>query len=606
MSDSLLPYYNRELDALRRLAGEFAEANPKIAGRLRLTSGSVDDPHVERLLEGAAFLSARTQRRLDDEFPEISDALLGVLHPHYLAPVPSAAIVQFACKPDVQVPTTVPAGTLLDTDPVRGEACRFQTAYTTTLWPIQVESVRLTGLPVAAPAIPARQRARCSLRVVLQLADPDASFAALGVGELRFFLRAPAEQSLLLYELLCGHTINVAVADGPNDDRPTILPAASVQPVGFAPEEALYPWSAQSFSGFRLLTEYFALPEKFLFVDLKGLDARTLVHNSSRLEIFIYFDLAAPELERLLQPDSLALGCTPVVNLFHRKCEPIRIDHRRTEYQVVPDNRRPRSLEVWHVEQVREIRDDGSTRPWRPFYRQPAEPSPGETAGYYMTTRRDDGGHGSGSDLFLAPFDPLLPKDQPAETVLSIDAICSNGDLPSRLPFGGGQPRLQLTEAISAVAGVTCLTAPTPSWRKPLREHRSWRLISHLSLGHLSIVNGPEAAESLREVLRLYDVQDRSETRAIISGLVGVRSCGATARVPNARPGGFCRGLDVTLEFDASAWRSSGLVLLASVLGRFLALHATVNAFVRTTAVLQGQPGTVAKFPPRAGHRVLL
>ncbi len=604
MSDSMLPYYNRELDALRRLAGEFAEANPKIAGRLRLKPGSVDDPHVERLLEGVAFLSARAQRRLDDEFPEISDALLGVLHPHYLAPVPSASIVQFACKPDAQVPTAVPAGTLLDTDPIRGETCRFRTAYATTLWPIQVEGVQLTGLPLAAPAIPSRQRARCSLRMVLGLADPDMTFAELGVGELRFFIQAPAEQSLLLYELLCGHMINVALADGPNDDRPTILPAASIQPVGFAPEEALYPWSARSFSGFRLLTEYFALPEKFLFFDLKGLDARTLVQTGGRLEVFVYFDQASPELEHRLQPGCLALGCTPAVNLFHRKCEPIRMDHRRTEYQVVPDNRRPRSLEVWNVEQVREMRDDGSTRPWRPFYKQPAEPPPGETAGYYITMRRDDGG--GGSDLFLAPFDPLLPNDQPAETVLSVDALCSNGNLPSRLPFGGGQPRLHLTEAISAVTGVTCMTAPTPSWRKPLREQRSWRLISHLALGHLSIVGGPEAAESLHEVLRLYDVQDRSETRAVISGLVGVQSRGATARVPGARPGGFCRGLDVTLEFDPSAWHSSGLVLLAAVLERFLALHATVNAFVRTTAVLQGQPGTVARFPPRAGHRVLL
>jgi type VI secretion system protein ImpG len=606
MSDRLLPHYNRELDALRTLGGQFAEAHPKIAGRLRLAPEAVDDPHVERLLEGVAFLAARTQLRLDDEFPEITDALLGVLYPHYLAPVPSAAIVQFTGKPDVRVPVTVPAGTKLDTDSIRGEPCRFRTCYETTLWPVVIDNVRLTGLPLMAPVNPAAQGSRSVLRIVLSLADPEASFPELGIADLRFFLRAPAEQSLALYELLCGHSIGVALANGPNDDRPTLLPGTSVQPAGFAPEEALYPWSARSFSGFRLLTEYFALPEKFLFVDIKALDARTLVHAGNQLEIFVYLDVAVPELERRLQPDCLALGCTPMVNLFPRKCEPVRLNGQRTEYPIVPDNRRPQSLEIWSVEQVREMRDDGTTRPWRPFYRHPADGAEQEAAGFYTTVRRESPGRTPGTDVFLAPFDPALSTDVPADTVLSVDAICSNRDIPGQLPFGGGQPALHLADGFSSIAAITCLTAPTASWRTPLREHRSWRLISHLSLNHLSIAGGPAAADTLREVLRLYDVRDSSETRAAINGLVSVNSHSATARVPGARAGSFCRGLDVTLEFDARAWASNGLFLLASVLERFLALHATVNVFVRTNATLQGRPGSVARFPPRAGARVLL
>src|SRR6516162_2708121 len=151
MSDRLLPFYNRELDALRTRAGQFAEAYPKVAGRLRLTPDTVDDPHVERLLEGVAFLSARVQQRLDDELPEITDALLGVLYPHYLTPIPSAAIVQFGCKPDSRTSVVVPSGTGLLTDPIRGEPCRFRTCYETMLWPIVIENVRLTGLPLTAP-----------------------------------------------------------------------------------------------------------------------------------------------------------------------------------------------------------------------------------------------------------------------------------------------------------------------------------------------------------------------------------------------------------------------------------------------------------------------
>jgi type VI secretion system protein ImpG len=607
MSDRLLPFYNRELDALRTRAGQFAEAYPKVAGRLRLTSDAVDDPHVERLLEGVAFLSARVQQRLDDELPEITDALLGVLYPHYLAPVPSAAIVQFGCKPDSRTPVGVPRGTVLLTDPIHGEPCRFRTCYETTLWPIVVENVRLTGLPLTAPVNPNAKGARSSLRITLRLADPEARFPDLGISDLRFFLRSPGEQSLQLYTLLCGHTVGVAVASNPNDDRPTLLPPSAVGPAGFAPDQALYPWSARSFSGFRLMAEYFALPEKFLFVDVAGLDARTLVHEGDRLEIFVYFDQDLPDLELRLQPDCLALGCTPVVNLFRRRCEPIRLDHQRTEYPVIADNRLPKAFEIWSIEQVRETREDGSSRLWREFYRHPADTvRDTDIGGIYLPVRRESHAPATGTEVLLAPVDRLLSVDQPAGTVLSVDAICSNRDLPDQLPFGSGQPRLNLAEGISGVADIVCLTAATPSWRPALRERRSWRLISHLSLGHLSIVESDAGAEALREVLRLYDVRDTADTRTAIDGLVAVQTRDGTARVPGSHPGSFCRGLDVTLEFDAKAWDSAGSFLLASVLERFLALRCAANTFVRTTAIVRGRPSESVRFPPRAGARVLL
>ena len=607
MQDGFLAFYNRELDALRHLSRDFADSHPKVAGRLRLTGDRVDDPHVERLLEGVAFLSARAQQRLDDEFPEITDALLGVLYPHYLAPVPSAAIVQFACKPELNVPVTVPAGTMLETEPVDGDPVRFRTTTKNVLWPIEVAGVRLTGLPLVAPAHPKAQGARSSLRVTLRVANPETTFADLEPASLRFFLRGPLEQTLALYELLCGHLVGVALADGPNDDRPTFLPPTVLEPAGFAPGEALYPWSARSFSGFRLLTEYFALPEKFLFVDISGLEARTLVQQSGLLDLFLYFDQAAPDLERRIGADALALGCTPVVNLFPRACEPIALDGTRTDYPIVPDYRRPKAYEVWSVEGVREIADDGSSRPWRPFYRQPAALAPDQpSAGFYNLVRRDSPGALGGSDLLLAPFDPGLDVDAPCDKVLAVDALCTSRDLPAQLPFGAGQPRLHAADGLSSVARITCLTPPTPTWRPPLRERRNWRLISHLSLGHLSVTGGPEAADTLREVLRLYDVRDAADTRAAIAALRDVTSQDATARVPGARIGSFCRGLDVTLTFDKDAWQSGGLYLLSAVLERFLALHATVNSFTRTSAVLRGRPGAVARFAPRAGAQRLL
>ncbi len=606
MSDALLPYYNRELNAIRALAAEFAEANPKIAGRLRLAADAADDPHVARLLEGVAFLAARVHHRLDDEFPELTDALLGVLYPHYLAPVPSCAIAQFSALPDLQGPTRVAVGLPLDTEPVRGETCRFRTAYPLTLWPVEIESVRLSGLPLAAPANPQAAGAVAVLRIGLKCSAAEMTFAQLGVDRLRFFLRAAANISLTLYELLCRHVMGIALADGPADPAPVLVPPEAIQPVGFSAEEALFPWPARSFAGFRLLTEYFAFPEKFLFLDFGRLDSKTLISGGNRMEIFVYLDRSLPELERAIGPDALQLGCVPIVNLFPQRCEPMPLTHTATEYRVEPDVRRTGALEVWSVERVRETRADGSFRQWQPFYRLSEHArETGETGGFYHLARRVSVAKLAGSDVFLAPNDAGFDVEAPADAVLSIDALCTNRDLPSELPFGGGHPTLKLVEGVAGVARLACITAPTTTLRAPMRDAGFWRLVSHLSLGHLSVVGGASGANALKEVLLLYDLRESADTRAAIDGLVGVTARPGTARVPGARVGAFCRGLDVTLEFDPRAWHSAGLYLLAAVLDRFLALHATVNSFVRTTAVLRGR-GVAVSWPARAGGRTLL
>ena len=613
MSDELLGYYNRELEALRGLASEFAERHPKIAGRLRLTKDAVDDPHVQRLLEGVAFLGARVQQRLDDEFPELTDALLSVLYPHYLAPLPSVAIVRFDANPGIAGRSYLPSGLAIEAEQVAGERCLFRTAYPLNLWPVEVEAVKLSGMPLPAPPNPAATRAVACLRISLRCMDPEMTFTQLGVDRLRFFIAG--EQGAALLELLLSHTISVALADDQQDARPVILAPDAVQAVGFAPEEALFPWPTRSFSGFRLLSEYFTAREKFLFVDFCRLDAKTLLSAGNRLNIFIYLDRMMPDLERSLQPTSMVLGCTPMVNLFEQRCEPITLDHTRIEYRIEPDARRPGNLEIWSVERVRESLPGGELRPWRPFHRltrpEAAEIPDSKLGGFYGVARRSIIGGIGGTDVFLLPHNADFDPQQEGGAVLSVDALCCNRDLPSSLPFGGGRPALRLIEGAAAVTGLTCLTAPTPTVRLPLQERGAWRLISHLSLGHLSVVGGEAAADALREVLRLYDGRNSDESRATIQALVSVSSQPGAARIPKLagpglRYGGFCRGLDVTLTFDEQLWSTGGLYVLASVLSRFLALHATVNSFVRTRAILRGRSEAVATWPAVAGSQVLL
>ncbi|HQT63783.1 MAG: type VI secretion system protein ImpG [Acidocella sp. 20-57-95] len=607
MAESLLPYFNRELVAIRRLTAEFVQAHPKIAGRLRLSPDAVDDPHVARLLDGVAFLSARAQQRLDDEFPELTDTLLGVLYPHFLAPFPSCAIAQFAPKPDLPGMTEVPSGFILDTEAVRGQSCRFQTAGNLQVWPVRLESARLMGLPFTAPANPLAAGATAVLRLVLHTLNPDTKFSALGLDKLRLYLRGGPATALPLFEAMAGHTLSVAVADTPNDPNPVILPKTSVAAAGFAPDEALLPWPARSFSGFRLLSEYFAFPQKFMFLDIAGLEAKTLVTESNKVEIFVYLSRTTSELERAVNAEVFALGCVPMVNLFTQRCEPINLDHSVTEYRVLPDARRSGVMEVWNVTSVNEVRQDTSSRPWRPFYRLThGAADVGGEGGFYHEVRRDAPPALGGSDTFITAFDPAFEPGQRSDSVLSVNALCLNRDLPAELPFGGGHPRLTALSPHPGILQISCLTPPTPTLRRELRARGPWRLISHLSLGHLSVTGGAEGAEALKEVMRLYDMRDTAETRAALEGLVSVTAAPGTARVPNSRLGAFCRGLDVTLEFEPRAFQGAGLYLLASVLERFLALHATVNSFVRTTVKLRGRVDPEVKFPARAGARTLL
>ena len=609
MSDDLLPFYNRELAAIRKLAGEFAEANPKVAGRLRMTPDAVDDPHVERLLEGVAFLAARVQHRLDDELPELTDALLELLCPHLLAPVPSLTTVRLLPKPEATGPSIVSRGTRLETEPVRGERLTYATCHETVLWPVAVEAAKLSGLPLPAPANPQAPGAVGVLRLTLAATVPALTFAEMGLDRLRLHLRGGGPVASQLLELLCTATLGVALADGPLDPRPTLLPREALRHAGFAPEEAALPWPPRAFTGHRLLTEYFAFPEKFLYLELDGLEARSLVQRSPRMEVFIYLSRAVPELERGVAAENFALGCTPAINLFRQPCEPIALDGTQSDWLVVPDARRPSALEAYAVEAVRMTRPE-DPRPKRvpAFHRLRAEPGgEAEAPGLaWIAARRPAPGVLGGSETRLMLRDPHFDPARPADGVLGIDALCCNRDLPSLLPFGGGQPRLRIADPTAAAAAAECLSPPTPTLRPQLRERSGWRLVSHLALNHLGVTGGPQAALALKEMMRLHDLRDTPETRLALEGLVVVTATPGIARLPGVRPGSFVRGLDETLTFEPQAWTAGGLFLLAAVLERFLALQVSVNGFVRTIATLRGRSGAAASFPPRSGTRVLL
>jgi type VI secretion system protein ImpG len=466
MSDELLTYYNRELSFLRRMATGYAERHPKIAGRLSLGADASEDPHVERLIQSFAFLNARTRRKLDDEFPELTESLLGVLYPHYQAPVPSMGVVQLTLGTEqTELPEgkLMPAGTPIETDPFdEGETVKFRTAYPITLWPVVLDEATLARPPFPGGSPPARvPGVKSILKIVLKHAAYGASLRTLKLGSLRVYLSGLEQHANLLYELLCNHAVDIAVARHHKEGGVGRLdPKKAIQPVGFSADEGLLPYPPRSFVGYRLLTEFFLFPQKFHFLDIVGLGPAMQPDMEGRAEVYIYLDRAVPDLEPAVNDDTIRLGCTPVVNLYAKRAEPIRMPETDTEYRIIPDARRPLAHEIHTVERVVASSQSGEEREIHPFFSIRHGASEAGQA-YWQASRRAAEQSGRvpdrGTEVFLSLIDLNARGSGLAGWTLDVEATCLNRDLPERLPFGGESLPLRITEGGGLVSRVTPL-----------------------------------------------------------------------------------------------------------------------------------------------------
>jgi len=613
MRNELLTYYNLELTFIRKLAIEYAEDHPEVAARLRINpqSGAGADPHVERMISAFAFLTARIRQKLDDDFPEITHALLGVLYPHYLAPIPSMAIVEFQLDRGQATLTEgypVRSGQALETEPVDGESCTYRTCYPVTLWPIEVVDASLGRLPAASAGV--GKDVSALLRIRLKCFAQDMTFAKLNLESLRFFLNGQDQHIFALYELIFNHLAEVTVAVTGDSPQPVTLGAGSVRPVGFEAAEAVLPFSARSFPGYRLLAEYFAFPQKFCFFELAGLTEKVRSKLGNEIEIRMYLDRSAPDWSPNVAGSTFRLGCTPVVNLFKQPADPIPLSHEESEYRVVPDRRRPgASCEIYSIEGVTAVSPEGERVRYEPFYSLKHAAKPGvEAKAFWLANRRPSSRSEhevrQGTEVYLSLVDLAFNPSSPADRTLDVETECLNRDLPERLPSGGGRPRFQLTEG--GPVAISSLSPPTPTRRPPLGPGTLWRIISHLSLNHLSITGSGESTDALKEILKLYDYADSPETRSKIDdGILKVSSRRVTGRVKGDPGGGVCRGVRVEIEFDEDRFTDHGLFLFASVLERFLGLYAAVNSFTQLSITSKQRPRVLRLWAPRSNYLIL-
>jgi type VI secretion system protein ImpG len=443
------------------------------------------------------------------------------------------------------------------------------------------------------------------------------TFAGLSLDRLRFYLSGDNQVIPLLYELLFNHTRQVVFRplDGKDKPAPLVLaPDACLFPVGFEHHEGLLPYPNQSFLGYRLLTEFFTFPNKFGFVDLGGFDAVRRAGFGRQLEVVFYLNRTSTNLEQTVEAETFRLGCTPVINLFEQTAEAIPLTQARYEYRVVPDVTQPRGMEVYSIDSVSNTDPTTSTvREYQAFYSfRHGQSRETQRAFWYASRRPSLLENDRGTEVYLHLVDLDFNPTLPAESVLVVRTTCTNRNLPATLQRAGESLYFEL-EAAAPLAGIVCLRTPTLPLRPPLRRGVYWRLLSHLNLNHLSLSDADEGRAALQEILRLYDFSDPAAgpqlaavTQHIIEGITAVRSRRVVGRIAGATASGFCRGLEVDIEFDEQKYVGVGVYLFACVLERFLGLYASINSFTQLVARTSPGEGPLKKWRPRAAEHQLL
>lgn len=574
-----LEYYQQELARLKDLGKEFSEAHPSVAPML---SGPSADPDVERLLEGVAFLAGMLRQKINDEFPEILHGLLQLIFPHYLRPIPSTTIMAFAPKPNLKEPLTVEKGVEIASVPIEGTQCLFRTCY-----PVIVHPVSLTSASFEVPATGA-PKVQLSFRVEGRTLED------WSTDRLRFYLAGEYSAASYLYYLLRYHITRIMVMPR-GGGGPLALPPTRLVPVGFELADGLFPYPSNSFPGYRLLQEYFILPEKFLFLELQGLEQ--WAHRGAGNQFDVVFELdGIPKTPPTVRKDSFVLYATPAINLFNRWADPIRLDHQKHQYRVIPDARHRDHYQVYDLQRVIGI-EQGSAKekeyaPIDQFqWRKPDSPS------YHVGFRKSL--IGKRTEVYLSVLYPEGAA-MPTAEVLSLEIGCTNATLPERLNVGDiSRP----TSSSPELTTFRNIRMPTATIDPPLGGALLWRLLSHLAINNLPLTRG----DNLRSLLRLYIFPDSRDRSALHANRMRVDGIQSIATQPSNRivRGHMMRGQAVTIETNGEKYPSTGdIYLLGSVLDRFLGEYATLNSFTHLT-MRDVAEGTVFAWPARIGEREL-
>ena len=615
--NDLLPFYERELAFLRGHSRQFAERYPKIAGRLLLAGDVSEDPHVELLIQSFALMGARISKKIEDDYPEFTEALLEVLYPHYLRPFPSCSIVQFDLDGMSTMLTEreiIPRGTQLRSREVKKIDCHFRTAYDVQLSPLRLAAAYFKAVAQVPRNVQLSAKAGAQISIEFELLSTHGSISELSIEAVRLFTDGEPSFCAVLRDVLA-RNICQAYIESSADNRWKLLSGSPLRAAGFAPDEALIDWPARAHPAYRLLTEFFAFPEKFGFFDC---DLRQAADSGQRFTLHLILQNVAADstIARLLSGlsrNNLRLHCTPVVNLFPTSGKPITVSHKTVTYSVLADSAggnegaNASSYEVHSIDKVVRVQKSGQQdihTEIRPFYSLHHGEAAERHGVYWVCNLNENLAQRSpGHELQLSIVDIHFDPVSPGGASLSLDLTCSNRNLPELLAYGVNGGDLVVQEGCVAEC-ISLLRKPTSPRRFSRDRGAHWRLISHLSLNHLSLVEGGAAA--FREVLKLYDLQRSAISARHIGGIVELTHRPTTAWLPGKYFASVARGTEIRLVVDEDSFVGIGLHIFAQVIDHFFGLYAHANSFTQLVLVSMHSGEEILRCQPRNGDSILV
>ncbi|QBE63218.1 type VI secretion system baseplate subunit TssF [Pseudoduganella lutea] len=598
----VLPYFERELVVIRGYAAEFCARFPRLADRLGIGDR---DSQAERLIQAQALLAARVVKRIDDGFPQFTEALLDSLFPHYLRRFPSCATISFAYLEkelaELSGVGIIERGTVLESQPVQGTRCKFRTSAAVKVAPLSITGARFEPLIQAPSGTRLPVDATASLSITIASVSPRLALPQIALDTLRVLADGDPSFCAALHDTLFMH-VSGAYVEAPGG-KWLPLPAVPLSPAGYAEDEALIPFGDRSHRAWRILTEYFCFPEKFRFFDIDLAALRTLVPMDAR-GVTLHLALSrmpadgnAARMLRLLEPANLRLFCTPAVNLFRHPVRPVAVTGMASEYSLVADAPRPQAYEVYSVDAVRQHAKNAEPVEFTPLY---ARGHAASGRGRHWVLRHDDVlaaiSLGHEKRLTLVDLDAEALKVE--RSSLSVGVTCTNRDLPHQLGYGAATGDLALPGTAGGPA-VRLLAKPSLTHRfKNGQNH--WRLISHLTLNHHALV--PGGLGKFKELLKLHDLPATPVTQRMIDGIVSLDHEITTAWVKHKRGSSLVNGLEVRITVDEEAFVGSGIHLFAQVMDHFLAMYVQVNHYVELVLLSQRNQKEILRCKRRSGN----
>ena len=602
MNDRLYEIYEQELAVLRKQASEFGEMYPKIAGELRLGASKLEDPQVAMLMESVAFLNSRLRLKLDDEFPEICETYLNVLYPHYLAPIPSISLVHFFNRPDVSLAPEgilVPKHSRLRTNLNLENECLFQTTENVRIWPCTVDDIAFLRPPFPDNITFSDKSFASILKISLN--SPKLPFEEYIQFCPSFFWTGAVNigqcvLSMILFE--CKELWIVTPKQSIKVDLKCITQTC------FNKETGILPYSERSFDGFRILTEFFTFPEKFLSFQLNLSNVPDITGN--QLDIYFGFETTpGSNTEKMVNKNSLKTGCTPIVNLFEKRLEPLNLEENKREYCLFPDITNHTLNTIHTVKELRIINPGGRVTKVPEIFSFHTEEI--ENMGNWTYCRKSPGTGDAG--ILHSPQVFMQLVDFQEETlksggVLDVKAICSNGMTPTTLPFGNGEPRITLLDPDPSLSDPTMIFPPS----RPCHDHLSsresfrWKLISHLLLNHVSLSEGQNATIALKKILELYNFSNSGANSKIVDSINSI-STKPTITKSAKMPGIILQGTEILIEFKTGIIDYYSILQFSSILERFLSLYVDAFSFTKLTIKFAGENRVLHSWPPRLGEK---